>query len=58
MIKNKVMSGLLVNLVVLVGARIGGVTDGLISTRPVTALRKLPCQDIRARMSGEAGLIE
>ena len=44
---------------VLVAARIRGETAGLISTRPVTALKKnRPCQDIRASMSGEAGLIE
>ena len=46
-------------LVVLVGARIRGETAGLMSTRPVTALMKnRPFQDIRASMSGEAGLIE
>ena len=52
MIEHKVVSGLLVYLVVLVGARIRGVTIGLISTRPVTALKKntmstYSCQFVR-----------
>ena len=58
MIEHKVVSGLLVYLVVLVGARIRGVTIGLISTRPVTALKKNTCQHILVSLSGEAGLIE
>ena len=52
MIEHKVVPGLLVYLVVLVGARIRGVTVGLISTRPVTALKKntmstYSCQFVR-----------
>ena len=52
LIKNKVISKLLVYLVVLVGAPIGGVTVGLISTCQVTALKRnttsrYSCQYIR-----------
>ena len=51
-IKNKVISKLLVYLVVLVGAPIGGVTVGLISTCQVTALKRnttsrYSCQYVR-----------
>ena len=59
LIKNKVISGLLVYLVVLLAARIRGVTVKLISTRPVTALKKnTMLKDIRANILGEADLIE
>ena len=52
LIKNKVISKLLVYLVVLVGAPIGGVTVGLISTCQVTALKRnatsrYSCQYVR-----------
>ena len=52
LIKNKVISKLLVYLVVLVGAPIGGVTVGLFSTCPVTALKRnttsrYSCQYVR-----------
>ena len=40
MIKNKMISGLLVYLVVLVGASIQGVPFALISTRPVYSLKE------------------
>ena len=42
-------------LVVLVGVRIRGVTVGLISTRPVTALKKNTMSRYSCHMSGEAG---
>ena len=52
LIKNKVISKLLVYLVVLVGVPIGGVTVGLISTCQVTALKRnttsrYSCQYVR-----------